>query len=256
MNPKFTKGIVRTPCRALVHALMTVDLGKPDFEKALVQHAAYVDALKACGLEVEVLPADERFPDSLFVEDVALCTPVCAIITNPGAPSRNGEREFIGDVLRGYYSKLEEIQFPGTLDAGDVMMVGDYYYIGISQRTNQAGAKQLIDILIHYGMDGEMVPLHEVLHLKTGVSYLEHNHMLVCGEFVNRHVFQEFDRIVVDPSESYAANCLWINDTVLVPQGFPKTHAKIKALGYETIELSMSEFQKGDGGLSCLSLRF
>lgn len=256
MKPRFTHAIVRTPCRALIHGLTSTDLGLPDYDRALEQHAAYVRALEQCGLQVDILPADERFPDSTFVEDVALCTRACAVVTNPGAPSRNGERALIGQALLRYYDALEEISFPGTLDAGDVMMVGDHFYIGLSERTNAEGARQLIDILRKFRMDGEAVPLHTVLHLKTGVSYLEDNRMLVCGEFVDRPVFQAFERIVVDSDESYAANCLWVNDTVLVPAGFPKTLAKVKAAGYATIVLEMSEFAKIDGGLSCLSLRF
>jgi dimethylargininase len=256
MKPHFTKAIVRTPCAALINGITTADLGLPDYAVALQQHAAYVKALENCGLEVLILPADEGFPDSTFVEDVALCTRTCAVVTNPGAPSRNGERALIGEALRQFYPQLEEILTLGTLDAGDVMMVGGHFYIGLSERTNTEGAAQLIAILERHGMSGQAVPLQFVLHLKTGISYLENNQLLVCGEFVDDPTFAKFDRIVVETDESYAANCLWINDTVLVPAGFPKALAKIEALGYATIVLEMSEFEKVDGGLSCLSLRF
>jgi dimethylargininase len=256
MKPQFTNAIVRIPCKALVNGLTSANLGLPDYAKALQQHQAYVDALRQCGLEVQILLADERFPDSTFVEDVALCTPKCAVVTNPGAPSRNGERELIREVLPTYYAYIHEIQFPGTLDAGDVMMVGEHYYIGISERTNLEGAQQLCEILASRGLSGEAVPLRTVLHLKTGVSYLENNNLLVFGEFQDNLIFQGFNPILVETDEAYAANCLWINDKVLVPAGFPKTLAKIEALGYETIVLEMSEFEKIDGGLSCLSLRF
>jgi dimethylargininase len=256
MSPRFTRAIVRTPCKALIHGLTTANLGLPDYEKALQQHAAYIQALEYCGLEVEVLPADERFPDSTFVEDVALCTPQCAIVTNPGAPSRTAERDLILASLSQYYEDIHVIQPPGNLEAGDVMVVGHHYYIGVSQRTNAAGAVQLIDCLNAYNMKGDVVPLQEVLHLKTGVSYLENNNLLVCGEFVDRPIFRAFNQIEVDADESYAANSLWINGTVLVPAGFPKTLKKIADLGYKTLELEMSEFEKVDGGLSCLSLRF
>lgn len=256
MKPHFTKAIVRTPCAALVNGITTADLGLPDYPLALQQHGEYVAALAQCGLEVLTLPADENYPDSTFVEDVALCTPACAVVTNPGAASRNGERALIGEALLGYYARYEEIQFPGTLDAGDVMMVGSHFYIGLSARTNADGARQLIAILERHGMSGQAVPLRHVLHLKTGISYLEDNHLLVCGEFVDDPTFAKFDRIVVDADEAYAANCLWVNGTVLVPAGSPKTLAKIEALGYGTIVLEMSEFEKVDGGLSCLSLRF
>jgi len=252
----FKNAIVRKPCPEMIKGLSSASLGKPDYDLAQDQHARYVDALRSCGLEVTVLDADSRFPDSTFVEDVALCTPVCAIVTNPGAPSRNGEIREILPVLHSCYDHVESITSPGTLDAGDVMMVGKHYYIGISERTNAQGADQLIRILEEYGMTGSRVPLHAMLHLKSGVSYLEQNKLLVTGEFTDHPAFAKFDRIAVDPGESYAANSLWVNDTVLVPAGFPRTLELIQQAGYRTLMLDVSEFQKLDGGLSCLSLRF
>lgn len=252
----FKNAIVRKPCPEMIDGLTSASLGRPDFLKALEQHSQYVDALRSCGLEVEVLEADSQFPDSVFVEDVALCTPECAIVTNPGACSRNGEKLKIRSVLESYYKQVESIRAPGSLDAGDVMMVGQHYYIGISQRTNTQGADQLIEILERYGMTGSTVPLKEMLHLKSGLSYLEQNHLLISGEFINHPAFAEFQKIEVDANESYAANSLWVNSTVLVPSGFPRTLAKIKKTGYRTLILDVSEFRKLDGGLSCLSLRF
>jgi dimethylargininase len=252
----FKNAIVRTPCPALIHGLSSSSLGKPDYDLALYQHAQYVDALRSCGLEVKVLEADPDFPDSTFVEDVALCTPGCAIITNPGAQSRNGEIFKIEAVLHSFYERVESIEAPGTLDAGDVMMVGKHYYIGLSERTNTEGADQLIGILEKHGMTGSGVPLKEMLHLKSGLSYLEQNHLLITGEFTDHPAFAGFQRIEVAPDEAYAANSLWVNSTVLVPKRFPKTRELIEQAGYRTLVLDVSEFQKLDGGLSCLSLRF
>lgn len=252
----FKNAIVRKPCPEMIHGLTSASLGKPDYHRALEQHACYVEALRTCGLEVNILEADPRFPDSVFVEDVALCTPTCAVITNPGAPSRNGEKEEMKPVLEQYYNTIESIEWPGTLDAGDVMMVGNHFYIGISERTNRAGAGQLIRILEKHGLNGSMVPLSKMLHLKSGVSYLESNRMLMSGEFINHPAFEVFKSMEVDPGESYAANSVWINSHVLVPAGFPKTLEKIEQAGYSTMILEVSEFQKLDGGLSCLSLRF
>jgi len=252
----FKNAIVRRPCQEMIKGLTSASLGKPDYEKALAQHEKYVEALQSCGLEVEVLEADSRFPDSTFVEDVALCTPACAILTNPGAASRNGEKLEMKPVLQTYFKQLESVEFPGTLDAGDVMMVGPHFYIGISERTNVEGAGQLMRILEKYGMTGSKVPLQKMLHLKSGLSYLEQNKLLITGEFIQHATFHAFDRIEVDLKESYAANSLWINSTVLVPSGFPKTQKKIEQAGYSTLSVDVSEFQKLDGGLSCLSLRF
>lgn len=256
MNRIFTKAIVRKPCPEIVNGLTTAELGPPDFNKALEQHGRYVDILKECGLRVTVLDSDGDFPDSTFIEDVAVCTPRCAVITNPGAPSRNGEKQAIRPVLQKFYTIIEEITNPGTLDAGDVMMVGDHFYVGISGRTNHYGAEQLISILQKHGMTGSKVTLHKMLHLKTGLNYLENNTMLVSGEFMQNPEFEKYTRIFVDEKEQYAANSLWINGNVLVPKGFDATRDKIKKAGYKTIEINVSEFRKLDGGLSCLSLRF
>lgn len=252
----FTKAIVRTPCRAMVNGISTANLGRPDYQKALAQHQDYIDALEQCGLQVTVLPADEAFPDSTFVEDTALMTSRCAILTNPGAPSRTLETQTMFHVLRDFYQDVAIIEAPGTLEGGDIMMVGDHFYIGLSDRTNQVGAEQLIGILEGYGMQGSVVELTKVLHLKTGLSYLEKNNLLVCGEFNDKPEFGKYKLLQVDPREAYAANSVWINDTVLVPKGFPKTTALIVSAGYKIREVDVSEFQKLDGGLSCLSLRF
>mgnify|MGYP002563824147 CR=1 FL=1 len=139
---------------------------------------------------------------------------------------------------------------------GDVMMVGDDFYVGCSARSNAAGIQRLSEILAGWGLRCHAVPMAEMLHLKTGVSYLEAGRMLVAGEFVTQPLFAQFQRIPVPAEEAYAANSLWINGTVLVPAGYPATARAVAAAGYDLIQLEMSEFRKLDGGLSCLSLRF
>ena len=252
----FSKAIVRTPCKNFINGLTTANLGLPDYNLALIQHQEYIEALRKCRLEVIVLDTDEGCPDSTFVEDTALLTPHCAIITNPGASSRKGETADIKNIVSNYYSEIAEIKEPGTLEAGDIMMVGNHYYIGLSQRTNEAGAKQLIDILESYEMTGSEIKLEKVLHLKTGVSYLEKNNFVVAGEFITKPEFQKYNQLKIDDDESYAANCVWVNDRVMVAKGFPESKKIIKEAGYNIIEVDVSEFQKLDGGLSCLSLRF
>jgi dimethylargininase len=252
----FTKAIVRTPAPSMVHGLTSASLGTPDFDLALEQHAAYIKALEACGLDVTCLKPESQYPDSTFVEDVALLTPACAILTRPGAPSRRGEVAGIRSTIERHFKQIEEITSPGTLEAGDVMMVGSHFYIGLSARTNGEGATQLITQLERYGLTGSVVPLQEVLHLKTGVAYIENNNLIACGEFLTHPAFQTFNILPIDESESYAANCIWVNDKVLLPQGYPRALQTISRAGYEVLEIDVSEFRKLDGGLSCLSLRF
>jgi dimethylargininase len=252
----FKNAIVKTPCQAMIDGISSANLGQPNYKLALEQHQNYIKALQQCGLTVTVLPADEKYPDSCFVEDPAILTKHCAIITNPGAPSRKGETAAITAAVELFYPKMLQIKAPGTLDGGDVMMVGNHFYIGLSARTNTAGAEQLIAILEAHGMSGSTVEMSEMLHLKTGLSYLENNNLVACGEFLTKPEFQSFDILSIDSAESYAANCIWVNGQVIVPKGFARSQTKLENAGFKIIPVDVSEFQKLDGGLSCLSLRF
>ena len=253
----FTNAIVRTPGKSIVEGLTeSKALGAPNYEQAIIQHQSYIDSLKMCGLDVTVLEPCEEYPDSTFLEDVALITPSCAIITRPGAYSRRGEVKEIESVLRNRFNNVQVIETPGTLEGGDVMMVGNHYYIGLSNRTNLKGAKQIIEILNKYGMSGSTISLNKMLHLKTGLSFLENNNLIVCGEFINDSRFDQYNSIEIPESESYAANCIWVNEFVIIPLGYPITKEKIRNAGYTVLETDVSEFQKLDGGLSCLSLRY
>lgn len=255
----FQHVIVKTPCAAMVNGITDhPELGTPDYEKALQQHAAYIAALQQCGVDATVLPPDESYPDSCFVEDAAVLTRYCAVITNPGAPTRKGETAAVEAAVAKFYpqEKIFHIQAPGTLEGGDVMMCGDIFYVGLSARTNEEGVRQLGAILQPFGCSVVSVPLTEVLHLKTGVVYLENNVLLAAGEFLTKPAFAHYRKIEVPADEPYAANCIWVNGKVIVPAGYPKVLAAVQAAGYETLTCDTSEYKKIDGGLSCLSLRF
>ena len=255
----FNHAIVRTPCPKVCDGITSApELGQPIYEKALEQHAKYIEALKACGVDVLVLPAMEEYPDSCFVEDVAVVNDKCAIITNPGADTRKGETAGIIEAIGRFYTEEQtgHIVAPGTLEGGDVMKCGDTYYVGLSARTNQEGFDQFAAFMGKYGFKSVLVPLELVLHLKTGVNYLEEGKMLVSGEFVDKPEFAQYERIVIPDEEAYAANCIWMNGTVIVPEGYPAVLEAVKGAGYPVLTVDISEFRKIDGGLSCLSLRF
>ncbi len=240
----------------MVHGISTAGLGKPDYRKAIKQHDQYVEALLTCGLEVMVLDADEDFPDSTFVEDTAVLTPKCAIITRPGADSRKDEIQSIEPLIREFYNGVEVIRDPGTLEGGDIMMAGDHFYIGLSSRTNRNGAEQLLAILEKHGMSGSLVTLENLLHLKTGISYLEDQTIAATADFARKPEFSHFRSITIPREESYAANCVWINGHILLAEGFPKTRKAFEQANLRILPVDVSEFRKLDGGLSCLSLRF
>ncbi|KTD75144.1 dimethylarginine dimethylaminohydrolase family protein [Legionella waltersii] len=254
----FTNAIVRTPSASLINGITTsAHLGKPNYEQALIQHQEYINALVDCGLKITKLPPLEEFPDSCFVEDVALLTEHFAVLTRPGALTRRNEVEEIRDAVQSFYSDaIYTINSPGTLEAGDVMRADNHFFIGLSQRTNPEGAAQLKNYLTQHGFTASTVQLSEYLHLKTGASYLDQNRLLVTGELTNRSEFKEFNQIRIDKKEEYAANCILINGTVLMPKGYPETFQALTELNYTIIEIDLSEFRKIDGGLSCLSLRF
>lgn len=256
MTRRYKNAIVCTPCKNIVNGISSANLGKTDYNLAMKQHDAYVNALMKCKVSVHVMSADEDYPDSTFVEDAALVTPNCAIITNLAIDSRKGEIVKIEKVLLNYYSKLHYIQEPGVIEAGDIMMVENHFYIGLSNRTNKKGAFQVIAILEKFEHSGTYLTMTEMLHLKTGISYLENNNLIATGEFLKMMEFENYNIISIDSHEAYAANCVWINEKVIVPAGYAETRAKIEKEGYETIEVDVSEFRKLDGGLSCLSLRF
>ena len=249
----YTKAIVRRPGRNFARGITTLKLGKPDFGKALEQHTAYCDALIRCGVELTVLEADERYPDGCFVEDTAVVNSRVAVISRPGADPRMGEEEEIARVLAGY-GITESITPPGTLEGGDVLRVENHYFIGLSARTNEEGASQLSAILSKHGFTSSVIQVEAGLHLKSDIAYLGN------GNFISTPVFSAIahpaNTIVPDQDESYSANCLRVNDYLLIPKGFPKSRKKIQELGYNIIELEMSEFRKMDGGLTCLSLLF
>ena len=252
----FKHVIVRKPGRSLVNGITSSNLGKPNYDLAVQQHDHYINALKSLDVKVKILDASEQYPDAVFVEDTAVLAERCAVITHPGALSRQGEEISIKEALNEFYTSFESIQAPGTLEGGDVMRVGDHFYVGLSARTNEEGYRQFAAILNKFNYSASAVKLEKFLHLKTGLAYLEHNNLLVSGEFIEHVDFKKFNRIIIDETEEYAANCIWFNNAVLIPMGYPKTAAAISKLGYKIMEVDVSEFQKLDGGLSCLSLRF
>lgn len=255
----FTHAIVRPPAANFADGLTSVDLGKPDFEMALEQHAHYCDALQHCGLTLTRLPADPHHPDSTFVEDTAVLTKHCAILTRPGAASRASEVAAIEPTLRQLFSRIHAIAEPGTVDGGDICRVENHFFIGLSERTNAEGARQIAGFLAHEGFNSMVVDIRDVagiLHLKSGISYLGDKRLVLIDALAGHAAFRGCEIVRIHAEENYAANFLRINDHVIVSAGFPKFESSVRGFGYPVIALDMSEFQKMDGALSCLSLRF
>ena len=200
-----------------------------------------------------------RFPDSTFVEDTAILTARGAILTRPGAASREGEVDAIRPTILNFFPFALAIEAPGTVDGGDICEAEDHFFIGLSHRTNEEGARQLAAHLASFGYTSSLIdirPMTTILHLKSGISYIGDNNLVVMEEMAGNPQFRGYDLVRVSAEESYVANCLRVNDRLLVAAGFPKLTAELRECGFNPLVLDMSEFQKMDGGLSCLSLRF
>jgi dimethylargininase len=255
----FNRAIVRIPGSNFADGLTTVELGVPDFKGVLDQHGRYCEALQECGLTITTLAPDLNHPDSTFVEDTAVLTERGAILTRPGAESREGEVRAIQSTISSFFAATSDIEAPGTLDGGDICEAEDHFFIGLSHRTNEEGARQLAVHLAAQGYTSSTIDVRgmtTILHLKSGISYIGDNTLVVMEEMADDERFRKFELIRVSAQESYAANCVRVNDRVLLAARYPRLTSELVARGFNPLILDMSEFQKMDGGLSCLSLRF
>jgi len=224
-----------------------------DMDVARVQHHQYVQALKILGCDVIELPAESDLPDSVFVEDTAFILPEAAVITRPGADSRKPETESIIRALTPHI-KLVHVREPATLDGGDVLVLGKKIYVGLSTRSNQVAIDQLRDLLCDDGYTVTGVQMHDCLHLKSAVTRVDHQTLLINKNWVDTYHFEDFNLIEVDPSEPFAANCLPIGDSIIFPTAFPKTRGKLEEAGYKILALDVSELAKAEGAVTCCSL--
>jgi dimethylargininase len=224
-----------------------------DLSLARLQHQAYVKILKELGCHVIDLPAEPDLPDSVFVEDTAMILPEVAVVTRPGADSRKPEIESIIPVLAPLI-RLVHIQAPATVDGGDVLVLGKKIFIGESTRSNQAAIDQLNELLCEYGYSVAGMVLHDCLHLKSAVTRVDEQTLLINPNWVDPSQFPGFNRIEVDPSEPHAANCLPVNGSIIFPTAFPKTRLKLEERGYKVIPVDVSELAKAEGAVTCCSL--
>ena len=250
--------VLQPPSSSYAKGLTTAGLGTPDLALALTQHDRYRAAVEACGIEVLYLDPDPDHPDACFVEDVAIVTERGFMLTRPGAPSRQGEVKAMATALSRFQIRMPVIEPPGTVDGGDVCQAGDHFWIGLSARTNLEGSGQLGAWLAGLGYTYKTVSMRgmDLLHLKSGLGYLGEGRLAIVDELREDEAFRGYELVRVAPAESYAANCVRLNDHVLIAGGHPVFEASLEKLGYNVVSLDMSEFEKMDGGVSCLSLRW
>ena len=254
---RFSRALLRQPTQSAVDGLRAVDRGAPDVAALIAEHTAYRDALEALGVATTMLPGLEAFPDSLFVEDPALVFEEGAILLRPGAPSRLGEAAEIAPVLERRFARLLR-QERGFADGGDVLLTADTVLIGLSSRTDETGAEELVRMLAEFGRAARIVkPPRDVLHFKTACSLVAPQTVLATPALLaGGDFFPGLDVIEVAPGEEPAANALAVNGTVLLADGFPNTAARLRDHGLTVKLLKLDEVMKLDAGLSCMSLRW
>ncbi len=252
---RFSHAICRLPAESAVNGLRAEDTGAPDIAAFRADHAAYVAALRATGATVELLDPAEEFPDSVFVEDTALCLPEGAVILTPGAASRQGEAPLMAPVLARYYGEVTPLP-RGHVEGGDVLATGREILVGLSARTDREGADALGEIVARWGHALRVVETPpEVLHFKTACSLLAPETVLSTAGLAASGCFAGHETLLVPEGEEPAANAIRFNDVVLLPAGFPRTARMLRAAGYQVQEIGNAQAAKLDGGMSCLSLR-
>ncbi|MFN0108754.1 MAG: dimethylarginine dimethylaminohydrolase family protein [Blastocatellia bacterium] len=226
-----------------------------DLARAAAQHHEYEQALRELGCQALRLPVEPTLPDSVFVEDAAVVVDELAVITRPGAESRRPETVSIAQAL-AEHRRLAFIESPGTLDGGDVLRVGKRFFVGLTQRTNQEGVNQLASALQPFGYEVTAVPVTRCLHLKSAVTEVADNTLLINRDWIDDSAFAGMKLIDVDPAEPFAANALRINDTVIFPSAFSATRAKLEEQGIRVLTVDATELAKAEGGVTCCSLIF
>ena len=224
-----------------------------DAVRAQTEHAAYEAALTALGCTVQRLPPLPHHPDAVFVEDTAVILPEVAIITRPGALSRRAETESVAAALAAY-RPLRVIEPPGTLDGGDVLVMGKQIFVGAGGRSNEDGIGQLRVLLARYGYTITAVPLRGCLHLKTAVTQVAAGTLLLNPDWIDPTFFAHFDTIATDPAEPFAANALLLEQCLIFPERYTRTQQRLAAHGIATYPVPAAELAKAEGGLTCCSL--
>jgi dimethylargininase len=254
---EFTRAIVREPGKSVVNGLRDDPSRTPTYDGVAREHAAYVAALREAGLTVESLPPLESFPDSVFVEDPALVFPEGAILLRPGAPSRTAEREHMRRALETYFGSALELGEGEYVDGGDVLVTPKRVFIGLSRRTNRAGAEALAEKLKTLGRGAAIVETPSgVLHLKSASSLMDEETILATPAMERSGAFSAFRTIVTAKGEDDAANALRVNDTLFLGSRYPGTLERLEKQGFSVHSLAIDEVAKLDAGLSCMSLRW
>jgi dimethylargininase len=224
-----------------------------DFRNATRQHERYQSVLSNLGCEVLVLPTETGMADSVFIEDTALVLDEVAVLCRPGAESRRAEVAGVEGTLR-QFRDVVSIQAPGTLDGGDLLVIGKEIYAGLSLRSNESGIEQLRHLVAGYGFSVVPVETKQCLHLKSAVSEVARGVLLINPNWIDETLFEKYELLEVDEQEGHGANALLIGEELIYPTAFPRTAEKLRARGIDMTFVDVSELQKAEGAVTCCSL--
>jgi dimethylargininase len=254
---QFTHALCRLPAKSVANGLRATDHGDPDPIAFAAEHAAYISALRDAGCVVNILPPDEDFADSVFIEDPALVLNGTAIVLRPGAETRLGEAAALRPELLKYMNAVINLKTNGFVDGGDIVCTDDRVLLGLSARTNEQGAKDLRPLVEALGYRLEVLQTPpEILHFKTESSLLDAQTVLATPAMAMSGAFKGLKIIEAPTGEEAAATAIRVNDFVFLSAGYPKTAAILENAGYTLKILNTSQAALVDGGLSCMSLRY
>ena len=255
MTYKFTNAIIRKPNKSINNALSSQHL-HPSYEKILEIHDNYINSIEEAGLNIILLERLEQYPDSIFVEDPALIFKNNIIVLNPSDVSRNGEAKIIKNEISKYFENIFVVE-KGKIEGGDILNIDNHFIIGLSNRTNKLGAENLSNILISLGATVEVCQTpKDILHFKSECSLLDDDIILVSNRMSKLdYLKKNYNLIELPLGEENAANCIRINNKLLIPDGFNQTE-EILSKSFNIIKINVDEISKVDAGLSCMSLRW
>ena len=254
---KFTHALCRRPAASITQGLRAENIGDPDYQQFQEHHLQYVEALQQAGCHVTVLDALEAYPDSVFIEDAALCLAGTAIALRPGAKSRFGESAALMPALQTSFKRVISLPGEGYVDGGDILVTDNEVFIGLSSRTNEAGFTNISNVVESLGYTARKINTPpDILHFKTDCGLLDGQSIFATSALAATGCFDGYKVVVAPNGEEAAANLIRVNDVVMIAEGFPNTQNLLEKEGYKVVGIPNAEAAKVDGGLSCMSLRF
>lgn len=254
MKQKHSRAIVRSPGRTYANCLRRSNKEEINTDKAVEQHSSFCKQLGALGIDIIKLPPSEKYPDACFVEDTIVILGTRAIVCRLKELSRRGEEEEVQREVSSFIKDIHEIHSPGILEGGDVIITPKEIFVGCGVRSNADGIEQLMELAKDHMVSA--IEHYQGLHLKSVCTYVGDDTVVLDAQKIDKNIFRQYRTVLVDDQESYAANCIAIDNHIILPKGSPKLTEQLGKLGFKTCTVDLSEFRKGDASITCLAVVF